>query len=134
MNQPLQSVMSEEEVAEGSVEVEESDELTADKVESNNEHQTGKSKRKGLIVTFPDGTVFSSDRDSRNQTEVWVKAILKLLEQFGVRNGLWKLTLRRGTLAVKRGLYQQMQPSEIDLPVDAGQPPRSTRRRVQRIS
>ena len=61
-----------------------SDELTADKVESDNKHQTSKSKRKGLIVTFPDGTVFSSDRNSRNQTEVWVKAILKLLEQFGV--------------------------------------------------
>ena len=84
MNQPLQSVMSEEEAAEGSVEVEEFDELTADKVESDTEHQTGKSKRKGLVVTFPDGTVFSSDRDSKNQTEVWVKAILKLLEQFGV--------------------------------------------------
>lgn len=85
MNQPLQSVMSEEEAVEGSVEVEESDELTTDKVESDNEHQTGKSKRKGLIVTFPDETVFSSDQDSRNQTEVWVKAIVKLLEQFGVK-------------------------------------------------
>ena len=87
MNQRLQSAMSEEEAAEGSVEVEgeESDELTADKVESDNEHQTGKSNRKGLIVTFPDRTVFSSDRDSKNQTEVWVKAIRKLLEQFGVK-------------------------------------------------
>ena len=85
MNQRLQSAMSEEEVTEESVEVEESDELTADKVESDNEHQTGKSNRKGLIVTFPDRTVFSSDRDSKNQTEVWVEAILKLLEQFGVK-------------------------------------------------
>lgn len=85
MNQPLQSVMSEEEAVERSVEVEESDELTTDKVASDNEHQTGKSKRKGLIVTFPDETVFSSDQDSRNQTEVWVKAIVKLLEQFGVK-------------------------------------------------
>ena len=85
MNQRSQPVMSEEEAAGGSVEVEGSDELTADKVESDNEHQMGKSKRKGLSVTFPDGTVFSSDRDSRNQTEVWVKAILKLLEQFGVK-------------------------------------------------
>lgn len=84
MNQRLQSVMSEKEAVAGSIEVEESDELTTDKVGSDNEYQTGKSKRKGLIVTFPDGTVFSTDRESRNQTEVWVKAILKLLEQFGV--------------------------------------------------
>ena len=85
MNQRLQSVMNEEEAAEGPVEVEESDELTADKVESDNEHQTGKSKPKGLIVTFPDKTVFSSERESKDQTEVWVKAIVKLLEQFGVK-------------------------------------------------
>ena len=29
---------------------------------------SGKSEPKGLIVTFPDGTVFSSNRDSMNQT------------------------------------------------------------------
>ena len=46
--------------------------------------QRSKSERKGLIVTFPDGTVFSSNRDSKNQTEVWVKTIVKLLAQFGV--------------------------------------------------
>lgn len=40
-------------------------------------------ERKGLTVTFPDGTVFSSDRDCQNQTEVWVKSIKKLLAQFG---------------------------------------------------
>ena len=40
-------------------------------------------ERKGLTVTFPDGTVFSSDRDCKNQTEVWVKTIKKLLAQFG---------------------------------------------------
>lgn len=85
MNQRSQSVMSEEEAAEGSVEVEESDEWTADKVESDDEHQTGKSKPKGLVVTFPDGTVFSSEWDSKDQTEVWVEAIRKLLEQFGVK-------------------------------------------------
>ena len=43
-----------------------------------------KSARKGLIVTFPDGIVFSSERDSKDQTEVWVKTIQKLLTQFGV--------------------------------------------------
>ena len=44
----------------------------------------GRSEPKGLIVTFPDGTVFSSDRDSENQTEVWVKTTLKMLSEFGV--------------------------------------------------
>ena len=47
---------------------------------------SGKSEPKGLIVTFPDGTVFSSNRDSMNQTEVWVKTIEKLLAQFGVNH------------------------------------------------
>ena len=40
-------------------------------------------ERKGLTVTFPDGTVFSSARDCQNQTGVWVKTIKKLLAQFG---------------------------------------------------
>ena len=46
--------------------------------------QRSKSERKELIVTFPDGTVFSSERDSKDQAEVWVKTIKKLLAQFGV--------------------------------------------------
>ena len=84
IDQRLQSVANNGEASEESVEVEEPDASTVDKVESDNEHQTGKSKRKGLIVTFPDGTVFSSERESKDQAEVWVKAIVKLLEQFGV--------------------------------------------------
>ena len=84
INQRSQSAISRKEAAEQSVEVEESDESTASKVESHNENKEGRSEAKGLIVTFPDGTVFSSKRDSRNQTEVWVKTIKKLLEQFGV--------------------------------------------------
>ena len=60
-----------------------SNKSTAGEVESLNEHQKSKSRRKGLIVIFPDGTVFSSERDSKNQTEVWVKTIKKLLAQFG---------------------------------------------------
>lgn len=83
LNQFL-SVMNAGEAAEESVEVRGADESTAEKVGSDNEHQTGKSKRKGLIVTFPDRTVFSSERESKDQTEVWVKAIVKLLERFGV--------------------------------------------------
>lgn len=65
-------------------EFEESNESIVDKVESLNEYQGNKSRRKGLVVIFPDGTVFSSERNSRNQTEVWVKTIRKLLAQFGV--------------------------------------------------
>ena len=84
INQRLQSIASREEPSEESVEVEEPDASTVDKVETYSKHQTSKSKRKGLIVTFPDGTVFSSEREDKNQTEVWVKAIVKLLEQFGV--------------------------------------------------
>ena len=84
IDQRLQSVVNDGEVSEESVEVKEPDVSTVDKVGTYREHQTGKSSRKGLSVTFPDGTVFSSDRDSRNQTEVWVEAILKLLGQFGV--------------------------------------------------
>ena len=84
INQRLQSIASREEPSEESVEVEEPDASTVDKVETYSKHETSKSKRKGLIVTFPDGTVFSSEREDKNQTEVWVKAIVKLLEQFGV--------------------------------------------------
>ena len=84
INQRAQSAISRKEAAEESVEVEEPDESTAGKVESHNENKEGRSEAKGLIVTFPDGTVLSSERDSRNQTEVWVKTIKKLLEQFGV--------------------------------------------------
>ena len=63
INQRSQSVANNVEASEESVEVEEPDALTVDKVETDSEHQTGKSKRKGLIVTFPDGTVFSSERE-----------------------------------------------------------------------
>ena len=84
IDQRLQSVADNGEVSEESVEAEKPDASIVDKVETYSEHQTGKSKRKGLIVTFPDGTVFSSERESKDQTEVWVKAIVKLLEQFGV--------------------------------------------------
>lgn len=65
-------------------EFKEFNESTAGEVESRNEHQKSKSWRKGLIVIFPDGTVFSSEKDSSNQTVVWVKTIQKLLSQFGV--------------------------------------------------
>lgn len=72
------------EAVEEAAEVEEFNEATAGDVESHNEHQKSKSRRKGLIVIFPDGTVFSSEKDSSNQTIVWVKTIQKLLSQFGV--------------------------------------------------
>lgn len=80
IDQRLQSGANNEEVSEESAEVEEFDSSTV----TYSKHQTSKSKRKGLIVTFPDGTVFSSERECKNQTEVWVKAIVKLLEQFGM--------------------------------------------------
>ena len=84
IDQRSQSGANNGEASEESAEVEELNGSTVDKVETYSKHQTSKSKRKGLIVTFPDGTVFSSDRECKNQTEVWVKAIVKLLEQFGV--------------------------------------------------
>ena len=84
IDQRLQSGANNGEVSEEAAEVEELDGSTVDKVETYSKHQTSKSKRKGLIVTFPDGTVFSSERESKDQTEVWVKAVVKLLEQFGV--------------------------------------------------
>ena len=84
IDQHLQSGANNGEASEESAEVEKPDVSTVDKVETYSKHQTSKSKRKGLIVTFPDGTVFSLERECKNQTEVWVKAIVKLLEQFGV--------------------------------------------------
>ena len=50
--------------------------------------QRSRSAPKELIVTFPDGTVFSSLRNSKDQTEVWVKTIQKLLAQFGINRFL----------------------------------------------
>ena len=52
-----------------------------------NKHQKGRSKI--MTVTFPNGTIFSSDpnnkdRDSKNQAEVWVKTIKKLIAKFGI--------------------------------------------------
>ena len=84
IDQRLQSGANNGETSEESAEVEELAGSTVDKVETYSKHQTSKSKGKGLIVTFPDGTVFSSERESKDQTEVWVKAVVKLLEQFGV--------------------------------------------------
>ena len=84
IDQRLQSGANNGETSEESAEIEELDGSTVDKVETYSKHQTSKSKSKGLIVTFPDGTVFSSEQESKDQTEVWVKALVKLLEQFGV--------------------------------------------------
>ena len=84
IDQRLQAGANNREASEESAEVKELDGSTVDKAETYSKHQTSKSKSKGLIVTFPDGTVFSSERESKDQTEVWVKAIVKLLEQFGV--------------------------------------------------
>ena len=47
-------------------------------------HQRGMSESRELIVTFPNGRSFSSDRDCEDATEVWVKTIEKLLAEFGV--------------------------------------------------
>lgn len=84
IDQRLQPGANNAETSEEAAEVEELNGSTVDKVEPYSKHQKSKSKSKGLIVTFPDGTVFSSDRESKDQTEVWVKAVVKLLEQFGV--------------------------------------------------
>lgn len=117
MNQQSQSVMSAGEAAEESVEVRGADESTAEKVGSDNEHQTDKSKRKGLIVTFPDRTVFSSERESKDQTEVWVKAIVKLLERFGV-DRFMEADLKTRRPGSKERIIQPIRPSEML--VDAG--------------
>ena len=84
IDQRLQSRANNGETSEEPAEVKELDGSTVDKVETYSKHQTSKPKSKGLIVTFPDGTVFSSERENKDQTEVWVKAVVKLLEQFGV--------------------------------------------------
>lgn len=49
-----------------------------------NTHQKEGSEYRELIVTFPNGCSFSSDRDCEDATEVWVKTIEKLLDEFGV--------------------------------------------------
>ena len=44
-----------------------------------------KAENRSMRFIFSDGTIFSADGDYSEQVEAWVKAIKKLLNQFGVK-------------------------------------------------